>query len=1368
MKEKSLVKKAFSIILSVILMVSVTLPVLAAAVKLTDIAGNQYEKTIQKWVDSGYVEGYPDGTFKPNKLITRAEFMALVNKSFKMAGTAEPKFSDVKKTDWFYGEVSKAVKAGYMEGSNGKMYPKNNISRQELAVVISRLGKLDTKVDTAVMNKLKDAGSIPGWSKGAVSAALSKKLFDGFVTAEFKASQYVSRVEAVAVLDRLMTELSATIDIPEDKVAGGPAKIPGGGAGNGNGGGNGGGNGDDNGGGETHNPTLAITGLSIVNATTFTFNCNAAGATIKWNGKKLSAQTASGANTITVPLMVSGENNTLEIEKPGYVKYTNNKVVWNDPLTYSVSHLSPWVDDRTAPNTWGIGEDNWITYSTKTEPANQWYAWQGKKTTTNNAVTDNWKVETQFELTGDLLGRDNVRTSIWLNVENEYGDTVDWSILQFKIDKATKTKGWQYWNESGAGAWVDINADIPTTPGVYKLAIYYADGKVTGYINGIEVFKYAKSESKLTSVKEVIYNSYSFGNSYTVKWKVPIVSYVDKYPVGARFISTNAQLAAAILAQADGQTWIIGAGTYDLNAGFAITKDITLIGVGEVIMVADEAPVDRNEVSTYRGKNPVILINNANVTIKNITVKATNMKDYTPVDGITACGNSNVTLEGVTITDIMNMGVYNGMQYGRGYTGDTGTNTTIINSKFSNFNKNGVHFYGAGTTGNIDNSSFIGTYQTVGSAAQNGVVFQDGATGSVKNSRFESLCYTSPDPSATGVLSYGAGSNVTVTDNTFTNVQTPVSQEAGGVATESGSTISQKADGISLNKTATIIKVGATETLVATVLPANAANKNVTWKSDSAAATVDSAGVVKGVSPGTAVITATAQDGGKTATCTVTVTLIDISYFTGIGFKRSNSPIVESAGDLSVSQEIKSDGSVGITVSSPAKSYVDSGFVMAAGTLGELGSIEVQGTGDYGLNLYFDLDGNGFFQWNDNGTYVDVGGDRYALYEEANGSTISINGSSKFGLQKPQDGEKYVNTLDELKAKFPANTPVGIWVGVTRGGSEPAETISADIRSVNVTHITPPDLLTLTAQGLATWDNGTVFRGVDVEFSLGDNFTSMKNIASMVVDLYAGGLKLATNTARMTEWQKLYPAAKQCSTPFIAINGSFDTANDVWTYGSWEPRPDVVPTKAVITITDVFGKVYTAETGALTETAGLTWNALLNTPDIAVTVLSSTRSNSVDTTNNTISNFGWFAVKFDSPLDLSAGSKGNLAINYEFSTDNGATWEQAKKADGTVFFKDKAWTGYLNREDGTKYPGANSGDIIPAGVIIDSNETKVGERAANAYSAIIAADATVMVRTVLNITDNYGIKLAPITLDPVTFINGVPDNMGIDIYDKQK
>lgn len=88
-------------------------------------------------------------------------------------------------------------------------------------------------------------------------------------------------------------------------------------------------------------------------------------------------------------------------------------------------------------------------------------------------------------------------------------------------------------------------------------------------------------------------------------------------------------------------------------------------------------------------------------------------------------------------------------------------------------------------------------------------------------------------------------------------------------------TVKAKAIGmteVTLDKTELTLTEGETETLTATVRPDNANNRKVTWSSDKTeVATVDGAGRVTAVKAGEAVVTVTTEDGGKTATCKVTV-----------------------------------------------------------------------------------------------------------------------------------------------------------------------------------------------------------------------------------------------------------------------------------------------------------------------------------------------------------------------------------------------------------------------------------------------------------------------------------------------------------------
>lgn len=118
-----------------------------------------------------------------------------------------------------------------------------------------------------------------------------------------------------------------------------------------------------------------------------------------------------------------------------------------------------------------------------------------------------------------------------------------------------------------------------------------------------------------------------------------------------------------------------------------------------------------------------------------------------------------------------------------------------------------------------------------------------------------------------GSIILGAGSSVTDPNGT-TELPNGGSVDPDGNVEENTVSVT----GVELNKSTLSLDEGDTYTLTATVAPADAANKAVTWtSSNSGVATVDSNGKVTAVSSGTATITVTTVDGGKTATCAVTV-----------------------------------------------------------------------------------------------------------------------------------------------------------------------------------------------------------------------------------------------------------------------------------------------------------------------------------------------------------------------------------------------------------------------------------------------------------------------------------------------------------------
>lgn len=72
-----------------------------------DITGHWAEETIKSWLNNGYVSGYPDGTFRPEGYVTRAEFVTMVNNLFGYTDKAELNLTDVNPGDWYYEEVQK-------------------------------------------------------------------------------------------------------------------------------------------------------------------------------------------------------------------------------------------------------------------------------------------------------------------------------------------------------------------------------------------------------------------------------------------------------------------------------------------------------------------------------------------------------------------------------------------------------------------------------------------------------------------------------------------------------------------------------------------------------------------------------------------------------------------------------------------------------------------------------------------------------------------------------------------------------------------------------------------------------------------------------------------------------------------------------------------------------------------------------------------------------------------------------------------------------------------------------------------------------------------------------------------------------------
>lgn len=169
----------------------------------SDMAGHWAEAAVDKWRGRGIVQGLGNGKFEPNRGLTRSEWVALVNRMFQIQSSAAGSFSDVKATDWFAADVQAAQALGYIQGyQDGTFKPNDPVTREQAAVTLANYLKLQTAEAPANGKVFKDEAALGAWSKSGVYAAANRGLIQGSGDGLFRPDQVLSRAEAVALLDR--------------------------------------------------------------------------------------------------------------------------------------------------------------------------------------------------------------------------------------------------------------------------------------------------------------------------------------------------------------------------------------------------------------------------------------------------------------------------------------------------------------------------------------------------------------------------------------------------------------------------------------------------------------------------------------------------------------------------------------------------------------------------------------------------------------------------------------------------------------------------------------------------------------------------------------------------------------------------------------------------------------------------------------------------------------------------------------------------------------------------------------------------------------------------------------------------------------
>ncbi|MDR1572461.1 MAG: S-layer homology domain-containing protein [Clostridiales Family XIII bacterium] len=163
-----------------------------------------------------YIYGYPDGLVKPERELTRAEasavFFRLLSEGYREgAASRAGDFPDVGPGDWFYEEVSALSGLGIVTGyPDGAFRPDALISRAELAAIASRFSAIMKEGEGGASPEFSDVAG--HWAEPAIRSAARIGWAEGYPDGSFRPESRVTRAEFVAVVNRMLKRAPETAD----------------------------------------------------------------------------------------------------------------------------------------------------------------------------------------------------------------------------------------------------------------------------------------------------------------------------------------------------------------------------------------------------------------------------------------------------------------------------------------------------------------------------------------------------------------------------------------------------------------------------------------------------------------------------------------------------------------------------------------------------------------------------------------------------------------------------------------------------------------------------------------------------------------------------------------------------------------------------------------------------------------------------------------------------------------------------------------------------------------------------------------------------------------------------------------------------
>jgi hypothetical protein len=143
----------------------------------TDLVGHWTEPFIRALASLNLTNGFLDGSYQPDKLMTRAQYAAIVAIAFNPTPKRPaPDFADIPKDFWAYKAIQIAASSGFVGGFNDRTFrPNQDVQRLQVIVsLVNGLGLTGGSLDTLVC--YSDRNSIPDYARAAIATATQQKI----------------------------------------------------------------------------------------------------------------------------------------------------------------------------------------------------------------------------------------------------------------------------------------------------------------------------------------------------------------------------------------------------------------------------------------------------------------------------------------------------------------------------------------------------------------------------------------------------------------------------------------------------------------------------------------------------------------------------------------------------------------------------------------------------------------------------------------------------------------------------------------------------------------------------------------------------------------------------------------------------------------------------------------------------------------------------------------------------------------------------------------------------------------------------------------------------------------------------------------